>query len=205
MKTANKNPIANMVDTLANPKGKTDKKPVAIPDIQIIEMASSVAEAYTGFMSASDSLNAVVQSIVKTGFKPVDLRKAKKDSIEYKQTTQFKSTFIDTVMAKGITKRTAGDYYELVAKAIKGDKEITSTNPRSGKGKGKPASQKSTGGNDDNAKMVSALLNVWKLSDVATESLTKIESSIDNGMTLIEAITDYLESEGIDLSSNETE
>jgi len=205
MKTANKTPIANMVDTLANPKGKTDKKPVAIPDIQIIEMASSVAEAYTGFMSASDSLNAVVQSIVKTGFKPVDLRKAKKDSIEYKQTTQFKSTFIDTVMAKGITKRTAGDYYELVVKAIKGDKEITSTNPRSGKGKGKPASQKSTGGNDDNAKMVSALLNVWKLSDVATESLPKIESSIDNGMSLIEAITDYLESEGIDLSSNETE
>jgi len=205
MKTANKTPIANMVDTLANPKGKTDKKPVAIPDIQIIEMASSVAEAYTGFMSASDSLNAVVQSIVKTGFKPVDLRKAKKDSIEYKQTTQFKSTFIDTVMAKGITKRTAGDYYELVAKAIKGDKEITSTNPRSGKGKGKPASQKSTGGNDDNAKMVSALLNVWKLSDVATESLTKIESSIDNGMSLIEAITDYLESEGIDLSGNEAE
>ena len=205
MKTANKTPIANMVDTLANPKGKTDKKPVAIPDIQIIEMASSVAEAYTGFMSASESLNTIVQSIVKTGFKPVDLRKAKKDSIEYKQTTQFKSTFIDTVMAKGITKRTAGDYYELVAKAIKGDKEITSTNPRSGKGKGKPASQKSTGGNDDNAKMVSALLNVWKLSDVATESLTKIESSIDNGMSLIEAITDYLESEGIDLSSNETE
>jgi len=205
MKTANKTPIANMVDTLANPKGKTDKKPVAIPDIQIIEMASSVAEAYTGFMSASDSLNAVVQSIVKTGFKPVDLRKAKKDSIEYKQTTQFKLTFIDTVMAKGITKRTAGDYYELVAKAIKGDKEITSTNPRSGKGKGKPASQKSTGGNDDNAKMVSALLNVWKLSDVATESLTKIESSIDNGMSLIEAITDYLESEGIDLSGNEAE
>lgn len=205
MKTANKTPITNMVETLANPKGKTDKKPVAIPDIQIIEMASSVAEAYTGFMSASDSLNAVVQSIVKTGFKPVDLRKAKKDSIEYKQTTQFKSTFIDTVMAKGIAKRTAGDYYELVAKAIKGDKEITSTNPRSGKGKGKPASQKSTGGNDDNTKMVSALLNVWKLSDVATESLTKIESSIDNGMSLIEAITDYLESEGIDLSSNETE
>ena len=203
MKTANKTPIANMVDTLANPKGKADKKPVAIPDIQIIEMASSVAEAYTGFMSASDSLNAVVQSIVKTGFKPVDLRKAKKDSIEYKQTTQFKSTFIDTVMAKGIAKRTAGDYYELVAKAIKGDKAITSTNPRSGKGK--PASQKATSGNDDNAKMVSALLNVWKLSDVATESLTKIESSIDNGMSLIEAITDYLESEGIDLSSNETE
>ena len=52
-------------------------------------------------MSASDSLNAVVQSIVKTGFKPVDLRKAKKDSIEYKQTTQFKSTFIDTVIANG--------------------------------------------------------------------------------------------------------
>lgn len=205
MKTANKTPIANMVDTLANPKGKADKKPVAIPDIQIIEMASSVAEAYTGFMSASDSLNAVVQSIVKTGFKPVDLRKAKKDSIEYKQTTQFKSTFIDTVMAKGITKRTAGDYYELVAKAIKGDKEITSTNPRSGKGKGNAQKSKGNSGNDDNAKMVSALLNVWKLSDVATESLTKIESSMDNGMTLIEAITDYLESEGQDLSGGDTE
>ena len=205
MKTTKQNSIANMAETLVKPKQtKPSKSPVVISDIQIVEMATNLGNAYLGFISASESLNTIVQSVIKTGFKPVDLRKAKKESVEFKQTKIFKASFLDTLTGK-VAVRTAQDYYELVAKAITGEKEITSTNPRSKASKGNAQKSKGDSGNDDNTKMVSALLNVWKLSDVATESLTKIESSIDNGMSLIEAITDYLELEGIDLSSNETE
>ena len=205
MKTANKTALGNMVTTLANPKqAKPSKSPVVISDIQIVEMGSNLGNAYLGFMSASESLNSIVQDVIKTGFKPVDLRKAKKDSIEAKQTKMFKASFLDTMAGK-VAVRTAQDYYELVAKAITSGKDITSTNPRGKASKGNAQKSKGGAGSDDNAKMVSALLNVWKLSDVASESLTKIESSIDNGMSLIEAITDYLESEGQDLSGSEAE
>ena len=99
----------------------------------------------------------------------------------------------------------AQNYFEIVAKGIREDKPITSTNPSMAKGKGN--AQKSKGGKpaDDNAKMTGAILNVWKLSDVAPEALTTIEASIDNGMSLIEAITDYLKLEGVDLTSGESE
>jgi hypothetical protein len=200
MKSSTSNPIANMAKTLATPKGKADKKPASIPESQLVEFGVSLGNAYLGFTTASESLNAVVQSVVKTGFKPIDLRKAKTNPEGAKATKIFKQSFLDTLAGK-VSARTAGDYYELVAKAITSGKDITTTNPRKGNAKG----QKSKGGASDSAKMISALLNVWKLSDVASESLKKIEASIDDGMTLIEAIEDYLKSEGQDLTAESAE
>jgi hypothetical protein len=201
MKSTKSNPIANMAKALAKPtNSKADKKPAVIPESQLVEFGVSLGNAYLGFATASESLNAVVQSVIKTGFKPIDLRKAKTNPDGAKATKIFKQSFLDTLAGK-VSARTAGDYYELVAKAITSGKDITTTNPRKANAKG----QKSKGGQDDSSKMVSALLNVWKLSDVASESLEKIEASIDDGMTLIEAIEDYLKSEGQDLTAESVE
>jgi hypothetical protein len=198
---AKTNPIANMAKTLANPKAnpKKDKSPAVIPESQLVEFGVSSASAMLGFISASEALEATRQAIVKTGFKPIDLRKAKTDPQGAKATKIFKQSFLDTLSGK-VSAKTAGDYYELVADSIRKDKAITTTNPRKGN------SQKSKGGKgaDDSAKMIGALLNVWKLSDVASESLEKIEASIDDGMTLIEAIEDYLKLQGEDLTSGES-
>ena len=188
-----------MADTLANPKGKADKKPATIPEAQLVEMGASLGNAYLGFATASESLNAIVESVIKTGFKPIDLRKAKSNPEGAKATKIFKQSFLDTLNGK-VSARTAQDYFELVAKAITSGKGITTTNPRAKGGKG----QKSKGGQDDSAKMISALLNVWKLSDVASEILLKVESNMDNGMDIQQAIEDVLKSEGIDLASEES-
>ena len=141
-----------------------------------------------------------MQDVIKTGFKPIDLRKAKTDPKGAKATKIFKQSFLDTLNGK-VSARTAQDYFELVSKAIVSGKDITTTNPRKGN------TQKSKGGKgaDDSAKMIGALLNVWKLSDVAPEAIETIEASIDNGMSLIEAITDYLKLQGEDLSTGEAE
>lgn len=197
MNTKN-NAISNIAKTLVNPKGKADKKPAVIPESQLVEFGVSLGNAYLGMMTASESLNTIVQSVIKTGFKPIDLRKAKTNPEGAKATKIFKQSFLDTLNGK-VSARTAQDYFELVSKAIVSGKDITTTNPRKGNGKG----QKSKGGASDSAKMLSALKNVWTLSDVAGDSLEKIEASIDNGMSLIEAITDYLVSEGVELESAE--
>jgi len=200
---AKTNPIANMAETLVNNKPKAnpkkDKTPAVIPESQLVEFGVSLGNAYLGMLTASESLNAIVQDVIKTGFKPIDLRKAKTDPKGAKATKIFKQSFLDTLNGK-VSARTAQDYFELVSKAIVSGKDITTTNPRKGN------SQKSKGGKgvDDSVKMTSALLNVWKLSDVAPEALETIEANIDDGMSLIEAITDYLKLQGEDLTSGES-
>ena len=204
MKTATKNPIANIAKALTP---KPSKAPVGIPEAQLVELGASGANAMLGFISASEALNNVVSEARKIKLELIDLRQAKSKPLEAKQTAIFKNAFIDTIVASGKSKATAQSYFEDIAKAIKTGKAITSTNPHAKGGKGKGNNQKSKGGKsaDDNAKMTGALLNVWKLSDVAPEALTTIEASIDNGMTLIEAITDYLKLQGEDLSTGEAE
>lgn len=133
--------IVTQVTTSA--QGAKVTKKTIISNEQVLEMGSKIGSAFMGFLSASDSLEQVRIEIVKTGFKPIDLRQAKSDPTGAKQTEIFKSAFIDSVMTGGKSKRTAQDYFEIVAKAIRNNTEIKSTNSRGktkGKGKGKGAS-----------------------------------------------------------------
>jgi hypothetical protein len=132
--------IVTQVTTSAQ-GAKVTKKSI-ISNEQVLEMGAKIGGAFMGFISASDSLEQVRIEIVKTGFKPIDLRQAKADPVGAKQTEIFKSAFIDSVMTGGKSKRTAQDYFEIVAKGIRNNTEIKSTNNRAkgkGKGKGKPA------------------------------------------------------------------
>jgi hypothetical protein len=137
------NAIGSIVEQVTtSAQGAKVTKKTIITNEQVMEMGTKIGGAFMGFLSASDSLEQVRQEIVKTGFKPIDLRTAKADPIGAKQTEIFKSAFIDQVMSGGKSKRTATDYFELVAKGIRNNTEIKSTNNRAkgkGKGKGKTA------------------------------------------------------------------
>lgn len=129
--------IVTQVTTSA--QGAKVTKKTIISNEQVLEMGSKIGSAFMGFLSASDSLEQVRKEIVATGFKPIDLRTAKQDPTGAKQTELFKSAFIDSVMTGGKSKRTAQDYFEIVAKGIRNNTEIKTTNGRGktkGKGKG---------------------------------------------------------------------
>ena len=199
---SNASTINTMVETLAGVKPKAnpkkDKAPAVIPEFQLVEMGAKIGGAYCAFTSASDALEAVRLEIVATGFKPIDLRTAKSNPEGAKATKVFKQAFIDAVVASGKKPAVAQNYFEIVAKGLTSGKPITSTNPAMAKGN----AQKSKGGKgaDDGAKMTGALLNVWKLSDVAGDALERIESSMDDGMSLIDAIENELKLQGEDLT-----
>jgi len=137
------NAIGAMVTQVStSSQGAKVTKKTIISNEQVMEMGAKIGGAFMGFLSASDSLEQVRVEIVKTGFKPIDLRQAKSDPVGAKQTEIFKSAFIDSVMTGGKSKRTAQDYFEIVAKGIRNNTEIKSTNSRAkgkGKGKGKTA------------------------------------------------------------------
>jgi hypothetical protein len=50
----------------------------------------------------------------------------------------------------------------------------------------------------DTDKMVSALLNVWKLSDLGNEVLVQVEQTMADGTPLIDAIVDVLKFHGVE-------
>lgn len=139
-KSTKQNAIGAIVTqvTTSSQGAKVTKKTI-ISNEQVMEMGAKIGGAYLGFLSASESLEQVRKEIVATGFKPIDLRKAKSDPTGAKQTELFKSAFIDSVMTGGKSKRTAQDYFEIVANGIRNNTEIKTTNSRNktkGKGKG---------------------------------------------------------------------
>ena len=88
-------------------------------------------------------------------------------------------------------KKTLANYVTAVVAAVN-DGEEFSFSASKGKARGKGA-QKGKGAElTSTEKMASALLNVWKLSDVADDLLIMVETNMANGQTLIEAIEDVL-------------
>ena len=193
MKSAKQNPIANMVQSIVGS---------SLSDLELVELGSSIASARFDVVTASEQYDSLAKSARESGLKLVDTRKTKGVAPELiSQTKAFKGGFIDTLKAKGLGDKTAQNYYqELVPCINEGKTFSTNTSKQNAKGKGK--GQKA-GDKTDTDKMVSALLNVWKLSDVASDSIAQIESNLDNGMSLIDAIEDYLKAQGQNIASEE--
>ena len=205
MNAKTKNPIANMAETLANPKapskGKAPKA-VSLTDLEILDLIADsgkdvlkYSEAESVRESALESLNKHMACLHNGGVRFEDGRK--KDNA----TAVAKKALFDSLGDKKQSYKQ--DIWELFFKGVNTGKALTTLNKtRNAKG-GK--GQKSKGGSDDSTKMISALKNVWILSDVASEALETIEASMDNGMTLIQAIEDYLKLQGEDLTTESAE
>ena len=129
MKSAKQtNAIVQMVKTTQGATVKTVSTKPSFTDTEIIQLGCDIGKAYLGFDTASESLNKIALNAHEGGLRCVDLRKVKDESA--KPTKLFKSAVIDTLVAGGKSARTAGDYYELIAKAVNSGKPIVTTNPR---------------------------------------------------------------------------
>ena len=178
----------------------------SLDNLEIVELGASLANARFGVVSASEQYDTLAKQARDSGLVLVDTRKTKGVAPELiAQTKAFKGGFTDTLKAKGLSDKVAQNYYQELVPCINEGKKFSTNTSKQNSSKGGKGSQKGKG-STDTEKMVSAWLNVWKLSDVAPESLAYIESKIDDGMSLIDAITDYLKSEGQNIATeSETE
>jgi hypothetical protein len=200
MKSPKTNPITNMAKTLAKTSKPAKSTAVSLTDLEILDLINDSAKDILAISDADaiqkaslESLNNHIACLHTGGVRFADGRK--KDPA----TATAKQALFDSLGDKKATYKQ--DIWEMFFKAVNTGKALTTLNKKRNAEKSDDAkgAKKSKGGNDDDAKMTGALLNVWKLSDVASDALTKIESSIDDGMSLIDAIADYLKSEGVDI------
>lgn len=196
MKSAKQNPMAQMVQSIVGS---------SLSDIELVELGSSIASARFDVVTASEQYDSLAKSARESGLKLVDTRKTKGVAPELiAQTKAFKGGFIDTLVAKGLGAKTAQNYFQELVPCINEGKTFSTNTSKQNNAKGKGKGQKA-GDKTDTDKMVSALLNVWKLSDVASDSIAQIESSLDNGMGLVDAIADYLKSQGQPIETEDSE
>lgn len=99
-------------------------------------------------------------------------------------------------------KKTRDNYVTAVVDAVNNGTEFSFS---ASKGKAKGAKGTKAGDKSPADKMMSALLNVWKLSDVAEECLIAIETAMADGSSLADALEYVLESNGIELSKGDAE
>jgi hypothetical protein len=208
MKNAQQNAIANIAKTLAVPS-KAGKSPrikkgvnakTTIGDSLILKhtlgFIDGVVMAENGRVAMTDSAKALHLGGVK-------LLKASTAEGKKDKTTQLvRKAFFDgfegkvSPTGKAYAKGYIDTQYQVFFNAVNTGKPITDLNADRAKAKaGKPAKA-----NDDNAKMISALKNVWVLSSVATSAIDFIQDKLDDGFSLIQSIEDYLQSEGIEIA-----
>ena len=178
----------------------------SLSNMELVELGASLASARFDALTASEQYDSLAKSARESGLKLVDTRKTKGVAPEHvEQTKAFKAGFIDTLVSKGLQAKTAQNYYQELVPCINEGKVFSTNTSKQNSAKGKGKGSQKGKGSTDSEKMVSAWLNVWKLSDVAPESFAYIEGKVEDGMSLVDALTDYLKSEGQNLASEESE
>jgi hypothetical protein len=212
MKNAQSNSIANIAKTLGVPS-KAGKSPsirkginakTTIGESLIIEhtlgFVSGVVTAESGRIKMTDSAKALHLGGVR--LLKASTAEGKKDKTTQLVRKAFFDGFIGQVSPttrKEYAKGYIDTQYQVFFEAVNSGKPITDLNADRAKAKanGKPAKA-----NDDDAKMISALKNVWVLSSVATSAIDFIQDKLDDGFSMVQAIEDYLQSEGIEITKD---
>jgi hypothetical protein len=119
-----------------------------------------------------------------------------------KKTCQYRQQFADAMKAafNGKTEKTYANYVTGFVASVNEGIEFSFSHS---KGKGAPSKGKGGKASDKtgNEKMVGALLNVWKLSDIGEDVLVQVETAMADGSTLIDAIADVLRAHGEELKT----
>lgn len=161
--------------------------------LDTIALFNGVALSIYNGLNAIDNVNGSAVTLREAGIK---FGKSKK-------TCQYRVQFADAMKSafKGRAEKTYANYMTaFVASVNDGVAFSLSSSKTSTKGKGTKAGDKSHAD-----KMLSALLNVWKLSDVAEDVLIQIETAMADGSSLADALEYVLESNGIELSKGDAE
>lgn len=161
--------------------------------LDFIAIAKSTAAAIHAGITAVDTVNTQAKTLREAGF---TFGKSIKTCV-------YRRNLDDAMCAlwKGKAKKTYANYVTSFVAAVNDGTEFSLSSSKSstkGKGKGTKASDKSA-----TDKMLSALLNVWKLSEVAEDVLVQIETAMADGSTLADALEYVLEANAIVLDKGE--
>lgn len=160
--------------------------------VDTIALFKGIASAHNAGLSALAVINGHIET----------LRKAKVTIGASKKTCQYRVQLIDAYKAgfPGKSEKTLANYVTAVADCVNNGTEFSfSASKGKGKGKGGKATEK-TG----QEKMIGALLNVWKLSDVGEDVLVEIETIMADAIPLIDAIQMVLQKAGEKLDGVES-
>jgi hypothetical protein len=195
--------IASVTKTIASVGAKkpSTKKGintvVALGDDVAKGLMLDFAKGYTIATSGLNACNIVIQKLIDSGVKFVKLsEKSKKDTLEFKFTDTCKKELFASFDSLGkYSKGYLENVWKAFSNAVNKKQLLTDLNPNR-KNKGKTAPKDKTA-EQLKTDMNKALLTIWELSEAVPNAMEYIQNKIDNdGLDLIEAITDYLESEG---------
>lgn len=166
----------------------------ATKTLDFIAIAKSTAAAIHAGITAVDTVNTQAKTLREAGF---TFGKSIKTCV-------YRRNLDDAMCAlwKGKAKKTYANYVTSFVKAVNEGTEFSLSDS---KGKAKGAKGTKAGDKSGVEKMLSALLNVWKLSDVADVLLVDIETAMADGTPLIEAIEYVLEANGEELNKGDAE
>jgi hypothetical protein len=153
--------------------------------------ATTTIDTLAVFKSSACAIYSGIAALAIIGQQVATLREAGIKFGKSKKSCQYRVQFSDAMKAvfQGKAEKTYANYVTSFVSAVNDGTEFSYSHSKGkakGSKKGKGAELSST------EKMASALLNVWKLSDVADDLLIMIETNMARGLTLIEAIEDVL-------------
>lgn len=99
----------------------------------------------------------------------------------------------------GIKQESIKNAYLTFMDTVNTGKVHTDTNKSRSNSKGKKAKGGKTQADSD--KVINAFKTIWQLSDAEPQAIEHIEAQLDKGLNLVDAIADFLTSEGITLES----
>ena len=164
----------------------------ATKTLDTIALFKGIATAHNAGLSSLD----VIKGHIET------LRKAEIKMGKSVKTCEYRRQCVDAyaVSFPKTAKKTRDNYVTSVVDAVNNGAEF-SFSASKGKAKGaKGAKANEKSGSD---KMLSALLNVWKLSTVGEDILVQVETAMADGSALIDAIEYVLEANGTALTKDE--
>lgn len=148
--------------------------------------------------SAAQSIHAGANALEIINTKAAELRTHGVKFGKSVKTCQHRKNLADAMgfYFKGKAAKTYANYVTSFVRAVN-DGEAFSFSASKGEAAPKADGAKKSAGKTETEKMLAALLNVWKLSEVAEDVLIEIESALADGTPLAEAIGEVLTSHGV--------
>ena len=169
----------------------------ATKTLDTIAIFKGIATAHNSGLTALDVIKGHIETLRKGEIK---MGKSIK-TCEYRRqcADAYAVSFVKTA------KKTRDNYVTAVVDAVNNGAEF-SFSASKGKANGaKGAKGAKAGDKSASDKMMSALLNVWKLSDVAEDVLIQVETALADGSSLADALEYVLESNGVKLNKGDAE
>lgn len=163
-------------------------------------VAANSFDAIGAIKSAAQSIHAGASALEIINTKATDLRAHGVKFGKSVKTCAHRLALADSMATyfKGKTAKTYANYVTSFVKAVN-DGEAFSFSASKGEAAPKADGAKKATPKTDGEKMLAALLNVWKLSEVAEDVLIQVEAALADGTPLADAIGEVLTAQGVAL------